>query len=151
MGDWRKISMAVRVLVAIILIAVGGCGGSPDSPSNTPVGHAGQWVGTTDRGESIQFSVSANQAVTSLISGYRVNGCTARIELTSVNLPVREFPGVTGAVTPGFEHMSGTLDPPNYLRVLGSFVGATEARGFLLFDGYQGCGSGVINWRAARR
>lgn len=151
MSDWRKTFRALRLFVASILITFAGCGGSSDGPSNVVVGQSGLWVGTTLPGESIQFSVSTNQAVTSITSGYKLNGCSGMIELTSVNLPVREFPGVTGAITPGFEYMSGAFASPNYLRIVGSFTSATEARGFLLFDEYQGCGSGVINWTATRR
>jgi hypothetical protein len=82
---------------------------------------------------------------------YRLNGCSGPIDLSTVSIPIREFPGVSGVVTPGFEYTSGPFAQPDYLRIMGSFTSMVDARGFLLFDEYRGCGSGVINWTASRR
>ena len=108
-------------------------------------------MGTTDRGDAIMFTVSPDQAVRSITSGYRLNGCSGTIELVTLSIPITEFPGATGAILPGFQYVSGRFAEPDYLHVAGSFTGTTDARGLLLFDDYRGCGSGVINWAASRR
>src|SRR5713101_2725466 len=58
----------------IFLCALAGACGSGTAP--TPAGYAGQWIGTTAQGRSIAFTISADEAVTTITVAHDFNGCS---------------------------------------------------------------------------
>ena len=120
---------------------------------------AGQWSGTTSQGMSIAFTVSADETLTQITIGYRVNGCSG--SQTFANLAVRTAPEVicaSGQCPAGvtsyraFTYSSGRLGDGPVTGVNGLFLPGNRAEGRAGFWDYPDCGTeSAVTWTATRR
>lgn len=150
--------MRARVfgLSVIVLAVLAWACHSPAVPSAT--GYAGQWSGTTGQGKPIAFTVSPDEAVTTITVGYDFNGCSG--SQTFSNLTVSIAPNVMCIPGPcpaslssyrAFSYPSGNpIDGPS-TDLNGLFVSTARAEGLVNFRNYPGCGSAPgVAWSATR-
>jgi hypothetical protein len=107
----------------------------------------------------IDFSVSADERVTTITIGYSFNACSG--SHTFANLDLRTAPDVTclpgpcpGAVSPYRAFAYASSGPIDGLRttVNGLFVAPDRAEGQATFFNHPGCGTaGAVGWTATRR
>lgn len=147
-----------RLLCWIVALCAGAsaCGvHGVTTPTASDASYAGEWSGTTSQGAPIVFSVSAEQAVTSITVGYRFNGCSGSNTFANLSLALAgqsPFPGrQPTAVSPGFGYGSGSPEGANYTQVEGSFASGQTSTGTLAFLNYSNCGNAFANWSATKR
>ena len=87
MVGWRtRVSTLFPIAISCVLSS--GCGAaSPASPGPLPVGHAGEWRGTTFQGRPISFTVSPEQQVTSISLGYQIDTCSGVDTFSDLTVP----------------------------------------------------------------
>jgi hypothetical protein len=141
------------------------CGSTPTAPSrsaDTPGELSGQWFGTTAQGTSIVITVSPDQNVKAISVGYRFPGCSGEVAFSDLALAIEPSATPTPPIGvprgpsqqpsgPAFFYAAGPLEGPDHVQIYGTFGSPTRADGFILFNDYRGCGSGVVIWNASRR
>ncbi len=91
-----KAILRVGVFAGVLASA---CNSGPPTPSASSLS-AGQWSGTTVQGASISFSVSSDEALTTIAVGYTFNGCSGTQTFADLNVPTA--PNVTCIPGPWF-------------------------------------------------
>lgn len=124
----------------------------------TPTGYAGQWSGTTAQGRPIAFTVSPDEAVTTITLGLDFNGCSGSQTFPGLSLNIA--PRVTcipGPCPPSvssyraFGYTSGDPIEGPSTDVNGVFLSSTRADGSVNFRNYPGCGNAIgVAWTATR-
>ena len=118
----------------------------------TPVGYAGEWIGTTTEGTPVRFSVSGN-AVTSISITYNFSpACTGTLNYTSLAAEIHslEPPGPPPFDQPGFGY--STTDGMQGTLIAGHFSSdRRSASGQFTLVHYGACETVVGNWTANRR
>lgn len=130
---------------------------SPAVPS--PAGYAGSWSGTTAQGMPISFTISAEEAVTTLTVGHAFNGCSASQTFSSLSLRIAPMvsciPGPCPASVTSFrsfDYAAGNSFSEPSIDVHGLFPSAARAEGTVNFRNYPGCGTAIgVSWTATRR
>jgi hypothetical protein len=134
------------------------CGSGPASPSASSLS-VGQWSGATAQGASIAFTVSSDEALTTISVGYNFSGCSGSQTFTDLNVPtapnVTCIPGpCSGTISTyrAFAYSSGSLGTGPSTTVNGLFLPGGRAQGQVSFRDYPGCGTAAgVEWTATRR
>ena len=150
-----KASLCVGMFAAALASACGS-GPTPPSASSTSVG---QWSGTTAQGASIAFTVSPDEALTTMAVGYTFNGCSGTQTFADLNIPtapnVTCIPGpCSGAISTyrAFAYTSGSDRTGPSTSVNGLFLPGGRAQGLVSFREFPGCGTSAgVEWTATRR
>jgi hypothetical protein len=146
----------VRTRVIAALCALCAACASPTAPT---VSYAGQWAGSTAQGESIAFTISADEVVTAITVGYAFNDCRGSQAFPNLNLSITPqvtcIPGpCSGPVSAyrGFSFQAGTVIQEPMTQVNGILFGGVGAQGTVNFRDYTGCGSATgVAWNATKR
>jgi hypothetical protein len=145
----------VGTLAAVLASA---CSRAPTSPSPSSLS-VGQWSGTTAQGASIAFTVSSDEALTTIAVGYTFNGCSGTQTFAGLNVPtapnVTCIPGpCSGTISTyrAFAYSSGSIGMGPSTTVNGLFLRGGRAQGQVSFLDYPGCGTAAgVEWTATRR
>jgi hypothetical protein len=140
-----------------VLAAACSSNSGPASPSASSLS-VGQWSGTTAQGALIAFTVSSDEALTTLAVGYNFNGCSGTQTFTDLNVPtapdVTCVPGPCSGTTSTYRalsYSSGRGTGP-VTTVFGVFLPGGQAQGQVTFRDYAGCGTAAgVEWTATRR
>jgi hypothetical protein len=133
------------LLLALVAATFAACGGG-DATAPAPVGYEGRWTGNVLLGGAFSFSVSREQRFFAIEFDYRLNGCSGRISVPGLDLPLFEYP----SLGPSFEYRSTDFTQPNYVTVFGTFRTDGTASGFIGLGQYANCGDGGGSWSARR-
>src|SRR5262245_49493042 len=130
-----------------LVVTVAAACSSPTAPTPAVTSRtAGQWSGTTSQGLPIGFSVSADEILTEITIGYRVNGCSG--SQTFSNLSVRTAPEVFCMPAPcpanvtsyrAFGYSSRTSISGPGIDINGLFLPGNRAEGQANFRDFPGC------------
>ena len=144
--------------LAGVLVSACGSGSGTTSPSASSLS-VGQWSGTTAQGASIAFTVSSDEALTTLAVGYTFNGCSGTQTFVDLNVPTA--PNVTCVPGPcsgtistyrSLAYSSGSRETGPSTTVNGLFLPGGRAQGLVSFRDYPGCGTATgVEWTATRR
>lgn len=144
-----------RLVVALCTLAAA-CG-SPAGPKGS---YAGEWVGATAQGEPIVFSISSDEAVTSITVGHSFNGCRGSQTFANLNLSIAPkvvcVPGpcsdsITSFRAFGYQSGSSLLGEQT-TEVNGGFPPGGGAQGSVNFRNFAGCGNAIgIAWSATKK
>ena len=128
-------------------------------PSSSSSLSVGQWTGTTAQGAAIAFSVSSDEALTTISVGYNFNDCSGTQVFSSLSVPTA--PNVTCIPGPcpdtlssyrSFFYSNGTRGAGPATTVNGLFLPGGRAQGMVSFLDYPGCGTATsVEWTALRR
>jgi hypothetical protein len=140
------------------LVSACGSGNGTTSPSASSLS-VGQWSGTTAQGASIAFTVSSDEALTTIAVGYTFNGCSGTQTFADLNVPtapnVTCIPGpCSGTISTyrSFAYSSGSRGTGPSTAVNGLFLPGGRAQGLVSFQDYLGCGTAAgVEWTATRR
>jgi hypothetical protein len=148
--------LSLRLPVIAVCALAGACG---SSTGPTSAGYAGQWSGTTAHGRSITFTISPDEAVTTITVDHDFNGCSG--SQTFSNLSISIAPNVTCIPGPcgpsvgsyrAFGFASGNRIEGPSTDLSGLFPSTNRAEGLVNFRNYPGCGSATgVAWTATRR
>lgn len=139
-------------LVAMAACAILACGHSMSpSPLPSATGYTGEWSGTTRQNQAIEFSVSADQQVTSVTVGWNFSGCSEMGTSSAKSFPITtpQPPGPPPWDNPGFVYGGVTPDGSVWL-VTGAFTSTQSATGTVEVVRVPGCGNTIANWDATR-
>lgn len=144
--------------VTLVAVLVAGCGDGPTSPSPSSLS-VGQWSGTTAQGRPIAFTVSSDEAVTTITVGYSFNSCSGTQTFSNLNVPtapdVTCIPGpCSGGIATyrAFAYQNGSAGSGPSTTVNGLFLPGGRAQGQVSFRDYPGCGTVAgVEWTATRR
>jgi hypothetical protein len=131
---------------------------SPTSPSGSSLS-VGRWSGTTAQGGSIAFTVSSNEALTTIAVGYSFNDCSGTQTFANLNVPtapnVTCIPGPCSGTTStyrAFAYSSGAVGTGPSTTINGLFLPGGRAQGQVSFRDFLGCGTATgVEWTATRR
>ena len=157
MWTQTKAVLWVGALTGVLASACSNSSG-PTSPSASSLS-VGQWSGTTAQGASIAFTVSSDEALTTLAVGYNFNGCSGTQTFTGLNVPtapaVTCIPGPcsgTAATNRALHYSSGSRETGPVTTVDGLFLPGGRAQGLVSFRDYPDCGTATgVEWTATRR
>jgi len=125
--------VSTLILIATSCVLLSGCGAaSPTSPGPLPVGHAGEWSGTTFQDRSILFTVSPEQQVTTISLGYQIDTCSGVDTFSGLNVPFT-------AGVPAFQ-FAAVLPDKRQLGIQGYLMPDGSVWGTLLVYGPPSCG-----------
>jgi len=155
MWTQTKAVLWVGTLTGVLASA---CSRGPTSPSASSLS-VGQWSGTTAQGASIAFTVSSDEALTTIAVGYTFNGCSGTQTFADLNVPtapdVTCIPGPcsgTNSTYRAFAYSSGSRGTGPSTTVNGLFLPGGRAQGQVSFRDYPGCGTAAgVEWTATRR
>jgi hypothetical protein len=142
---------------AIALCVLASACYGPATPTSTR--YFGQWSGTTAQGRPIAFTISPDEAVTTIMLGYDFNGCSGSETFSNLSLSIAPdvvcIPGpCSGSVSSyrGFGYTSANRIEGPSTDLNAVFVSTGRAEGTVNFRGYPGCGSAIgVAWSASRR
>jgi hypothetical protein len=145
------------VITLCTLCTLAGACGSGTAP--TPAGYEGQWNGTTAQGSPITFTISPDEAVTTITVAHNFSGCSGSQTFSNLSLSIAPtvicIPGpCTGSLASfrTFAYMSGDRIEGPSTEVHAVFPSTSSAEGTVNFRSYPGCGSAIgVAWAAARR
>ena len=145
----------VLILIVAVCAAASACNNSSVTTPTTSGVYTGEWSGTTSQGAPISFSVSADQAVTSITVGYKFNGCSGSNTFANLSLQIATAqspfpPRVPTGDSPGFGFGSGPPEGANYTQVLGTLPSGQTSTGSVAFLNFSNCGNAVANWTATK-
>jgi hypothetical protein len=134
------------------------CSSSPASASASSLS-VGQWSGTTAQGASIDFTVSSDEALTTIAVGYTFNGCSGTQTFADLNVPtapnVTCIPGpCSGTISTyrQFAYSSRSAGTGPSTTINGLFLPGGRAQGLVSFRDYPDCGTAAgVEWTATRR
>ena len=98
-----------------------------------PVGHVGEWSGSTFQGRPISFTVSSEQQVTTISLGYQIDSCSG-VETFS-NLNAVSF----GTGVPAFQ-FTAVLPDKRQVAIQAFLMPDDSVSGSLLLYGPPSCG-----------
>jgi hypothetical protein len=140
----------LRVSGGVLLLALltSACNEGSETPSApTRVGYAGEWSGSSLQGDTLAFSVSAEQRVTTISIHYSLNGCSGTKTFSGLSVEIAPLPG-NGR--PAFVYQSAEGDLVNFISVQVSFSSSDTATGITVLDNFAGCRGGPSLWSAQR-
>jgi len=134
------------------------CSDGPTSPSASSLS-VGQWSGTTTQGMPIAFTVSSDEAVTTITVGYSFNSCSGTQTFSNLSVPtapdVNCIPGpCSGPISSyrAFGYENGSVGSGPSTTVNGLFLPGGRAQGQVSFRDYPVCGTATsVPWTATRR
>lgn len=146
----------------LMSLTLGACVAPPGAslllPSGSPVRTTGEWLGTTSQGQSLSFTVSADDRVTSIRIGYAFKDCNGTRYYPEIAVPTA--PNVVCMSGPcgrgissyrAFSFADGGPPPAAHTQINGVFLPGDVAQGQAIFGDYEDCGSATVTWRATRR
>ena len=145
-----------------VCLAAAGCGGSssPTTPT-APRGYSGQWNGTTQQGQPITFTISADEKLTSIVVGYNFNGCSGTQTYSNLSLEIKPQIECIPAPCPAdlssyrsIAHDAGDPFQGPSTSIRGFFAenqGLLIGQGAAYFRNYPGCGTAQTGWSVTRR
>jgi hypothetical protein len=145
---------------AVILSAFLGACSYPVLPfTATQSLSVGEWSGTTSQGMPIDFSVSANETVTTITIGHNFGGCSGSQTFADLNIPTAPdltcLPGPCSGVQASyraFGFSNGARGSGPFTQINGLFLPSGQAQGQASFADFPGCGTAAAaEWTAVRR
>jgi len=135
--------------LVLLISAQTACHSGPDP---TPIGYAGEWIGTTAQGTPVRFIVSGN-AVTSISITYNfAPACAGTLSYTSLAAEIHPLdpPGPPPFDQPGFGY--STTDGTQGTLIAGHFSpDRRSASGQFTLVHYGACETVASSWTADRR
>ena len=134
-GIPQRQTMPLRLVVALLpFVVLIACGDTSAAPS--PLGHAGQWSGTTYQGHFFSFTVSPDQRVTIISIGYTLGACSGFETFSDVERQIHPSP-------PRFDY-SAVVPDQRVLTIQVTFVDHGAAEGTVVIAGPPACSGGAI-------
>ena len=147
---------ATRLRLTAVCLLAAACG-NPTGPSEAS--YAGQWTGSTGQGRPISFTISSDQAVTSITISHAFNGCAGSQTFESLAISiVPRVECIPGPCAPaiqsyrafGYSAGNRVEGPSTDLNAV--FMSTMSAQGTVNFRSYAGCGDAIgVPWSALRR
>jgi hypothetical protein len=144
----RRLAISIVIVICAHIACDRGIGPSP-------LGYAGEWMGTTSQGTPIRFSVSAADTVTSFTLAYNFSAdCSGTLTYTQLALAIHTLnpPGPPPYDQPGFGYSTSSDDGASGTLIAGHFSpDRRSATGQFSLVYYGACGTVVGRWNATRR